>query len=710
MGAQRLPPRPATQRRPPVAVGAITLPLILAIEDARVPTIDDERVLVLATESDNDGIRNAAIRALGRLERRDVIPDLLPLLTPAATRAEAANAIAQSLRGPRLEGVAIGAQEQGVLDALLAAGDREINSKQPVQLADVARSIGRLPFTIPTQLTTAEAFLRRVLETPFPWLNDEPHVGALRGLESLARLNRKIHSLDDETIVRVRMIARQINPKRSEVVRNAVGVLIAAQGLDYVTLQSILQVRDMEVRRLAVLALAGSGSGSVVADHERTKYIQDLLTDTAPMVRIEAVRAWARRAAADQGCDPIVQRLEDRDLHVVLVAIDALGDVCRDDPNVTDRLTTEARAVQALGGWQREAHALVALAKRAPDRAALRLAHFASHQRSQVRLYAARAAAIVGDEQALAKLAEDPDDNVVEAALMPLRQRTGSESDAILIAALNRRNRKVGRHEVRPYQVVRAAALALEHAKSTPALVGALADALERISLEQCETSRDVRLALIARLAELGSADQVPLLTSLLKDVDLVVAQAAANAIASWTGRPVQIEPPLRVLPAPPPINELTKPASVLVEMENGDKFEIRFNHHAPLARLRFLRLVEQGYYDELTFHRIVPNFVIQGGSPNANEYCGACPFGRDELSLAMNRRGTIGISIRGRDTGDSQIFVNVVDNPRLDHDYTVFAAVCQDGSKDGMDVVGSIQEGDRMARVRVVTPGDGCK
>jgi cyclophilin family peptidyl-prolyl cis-trans isomerase len=327
-----------------------------------------------------------------------------------------------------------------------------------------------------------------------------------------------------------------------------------------------------------------------------------------------------------------------------------------------------------------------------------------------VRLYAARAAAVLGDEQVLAKLAEDPDDNVVEAALSPLRQRVGSASDGIFVAALNRRSRKAGRHEVRPYQVTRAAALALEHATSTPALVGALADALDRITLEQCETSRDVRLALIARLGELGSADQAPLFTSLLKDVDLVVAQAAANTLAAWTGKPVQIEPPLRAVRASPPISELMTPASVLVEMENGGKFEIRFNQHAPLARLRFLRLVEQGYYDDLTFHRIVPNFVIQGGSPNANEYCGACPFARDELSLAMNRRGTIGISTRGRDTGDSQIFINLVDNPRLDHEYTVFATVCQDGAKDGMEVVDAIQEGDRMSRLRVINPDGSCK
>ena len=70
----------------------------------------------------------------------------------------------------------------------------------------------------------------------------------------------------------------------------------------------------------------------------------------------------------------------------------------------------------------------------------------------------------------------------------------------------------------------------------------------------------------------------------------------------------------------------------------------------------------------------------------------------RDEVGLRCTSAAAVGISTRGRDTGDAQIFINLVDNPRLDHDYTVFARVCG----DGMTVVDRIQEGDRMARVEV--------
>ena len=60
---------------------------------------------------------------------------------------------------------------------------------------------------------------------------------------------------------------------------------------------------------------------------------------------------------------------------------------------------------------------------------------------------------------------------------------------------------------------------------------------------------------------------------------------------------------------------------------------------------------------------------------------------------------GAVGISTRGRDTGDAQIFIDLVDNPRLDHDYTVFAQVL-----NGIDVVDRILEGDAIERIEIVT------
>jgi peptidyl-prolyl cis-trans isomerase B (cyclophilin B) len=124
------------------------------------------------------------------------------------------------------------------------------------------------------------------------------------------------------------------------------------------------------------------------------------------------------------------------------------------------------------------------------------------------------------------------------------------------------------------------------------------------------------------------------------------------------------------------------------------------FTAQAPATVLRFAHLAESGYYNGLTFHRVVPNFVIQGGSPGANEYIGDAMFMRDELGSWPHVRGAVGISTRGRDTGDAQIFIDLVDNPRLDHDYTVFAQVL-----NGIEIVDQILEGDVIEKIEIV-PG----
>ena len=126
------------------------------------------------------------------------------------------------------------------------------------------------------------------------------------------------------------------------------------------------------------------------------------------------------------------------------------------------------------------------------------------------------------------------------------------------------------------------------------------------------------------------------------------------------------------------------------------------FTAQAPATVLRFVHLAEAGYYNGLTFHRVVPNFVIQGGSPGATEFIGDASFMRDEVGLWPHVRGTVGISTRGRDTGDAQIFVNLVDNPRLDHDYTVFAQAL-----NGIDIIDQILEGDVIERIDIVVGPD---
>jgi cyclophilin family peptidyl-prolyl cis-trans isomerase/HEAT repeat protein len=636
--------------------------------------------LLEGAASNRPDLQTAAVRALGRLERRDVITHLLPLLSArdADVRAEAANAVAQSFRGQPLPEPTSLEHVEMVQDAMLAAPRSDA----------LYRSLARLPYETADQVRAAETCLRAGLPAP----------GAARGLESMARLHHKLAPLDEDTIQQLRIIAsrrRITHPYWTR--RNAMAALVASQGADAATIEATLRDEEFEIRRLAALAMAGAGS--MFSSDERLHLLGILMQDRSPAVRLEAARSWARRAGPDHGCVALLNALSDTNLHVVLAALDALGDQCKTDDQVTDRLTAEARTPPTIGSWQREAHAFVSLAKRSPERAAIAMSSFAMHNNWLVRLYAARAAATMDDTDTLLRLALDVDDNVVEVTLAPLRRLLGSDSDSVFIAALQRKAQTIGRTiPARPYQVLRAAALQLRGAEPTSELIAAIAGALERTTEDRCHTSRDVRLALIARLVEFGSSNHQSVLIPLLRDIDPVVATAAAAGLERWTGKPVVPEPQKRQ-PALPPASALTDYPVVSVEMETDRRFYISFYpDQAPLAKARFLRLIGERYYNGLTFHRVVPNFVVQGGGPNANEYCGDCPFMRDERGLLMHLRGTVGVSTRGRDTGDAQIFINLLDNARLDHDYTVFGYVCP----ADMKVVDEIQEGERMRRVTI--------
>ena len=95
-------------------------------------------------------------------------------------------------------------------------------------------------------------------------------------------------------------------------------------------------------------------------------------------------------------------------------------------------------------------------------------------------------------------------------------------------------------------------------------------------------------------------------------------------------------------------------PTTARHQMADGATIELELLvNDAPVAVARFAALARGGYYNGLTFHRIAPNFVVQGGSPGANEYVGVSRYMRDEIG-ATHLRGAVGISTRGRDTGDA--------------------------------------------------------
>ena len=401
------------------------------------------------------------------------------------------------------------------------------------------------------------------------------------------------------------------------------------------------------------------------------------------MVRYDALRV----TGAAGGCAAVDAAVADDDAHVALLAIDLLGTCPATDARVA-RLDSLAESLPETGfGWHRAVHALNALARLNPERVGRHLPDFVEHESPFVRAWAARSAS--GHVALLQSLAADDDPNVRIAALTVL-----ARDDLAMARVSAREALRAGEGEL-----VMVAAGILEG--SQPDVVPHLFDALDRLTEQRRQTGRDPRAALLARIAELGTAVDSLRLAPYRTDFDPAVADQAAALLSAWTGREVAAAPMPLPREAFPTTEELRRLAAdtVVITLDEGVVRIALFPWLAPTNAARFARLAAEGWYDGLTFHRVVPNFVVQGGSPGANEYLGAAPFSRDELGLQGNWRGTVGLSTRGRDTGDAQLYVNLVNNNRLDHDYTVFGEVVE-----GLEVVDRMLEGVRMRTARPVS------
>ncbi len=405
----------------------------------------------------------------------------------------------------------------------------------------------------------------------------------------------------------------------------------------------------------------------------------------------------------NDNCEELRHGMADSAWAVRLRAADLVTSACASDTAIVDTLRRWTRDLPSTGArpaggvsWHAAAHGLVALARVAPTDARPIIGRHVSSGIWQVRLYAARAATILGDTATLVRLVRDQNDNVMEAAVAGLARLAEHAYDATLIPAL----------EARGYQAVRAVALAL---KGTPlrdrALAAAIAAAI-RLRRDSSETSRDARQAVVDLIGALAAPPDWPRIAPLTADFDCNIAAAVAEVgrrLGEAGAHPACTPLPITL---PPDAVRLAMGGEArlrvtMADSSGGGTFVVRLRGDiAPVMAARVLELVRRRYYDGLTWHRVEANFVIQGLGPGANEYIGYPRFVRDELGTVPHVRGTVGMSTRGHDTGDGQWFVNLSDNLRLNRDYTVFAEVT-----DGMDVVDGILEGDVVAKIEVLAP-----
>lgn len=135
-----------------------------------------------------------------------------------------------------------------------------------------------------------------------------------------------------------------------------------------------------------------------------------------------------------------------------------------------------------------------------------------------------------------------------------------------------------------------------------------------------------------------------------------------------------------------------------VIKMEKGTiEFEL-YADRAPKTVSNFVYLAEKGFYDGLTFHRVVPGFVAQGGDPDGNGTGNPGYQFSDEPVVGEYLAGTVAMANSGADTNGSQFFICLEDLPTLPKDYNLFGQVTS-----GMEVVRKIAIGDKMTSVTIV-------
>src|SRR5688500_15183927 len=314
---------------------------MLQAEDAR-PTTDAGMAALM--EGLKGSGRRTAIRAIGRIER----PEMIALIAPALTdgvgiRAEAANALAQMARTP-----AAVAEVQKLLLAR-AATDASLNTWE--SWGEIAAALGRLSYDTAEQVAATEAVLLIGLPAPDSLNEVETAalVGSARGFESLARTVRakKLPPLGERTWDLLRWAATAQRPPadpRSAITRRlAMAALVTGNQATTSVIERALLDKDVEVRRLAALA-AGNDARTEFAE-----LLAAAMADPEPRVRLEALRSWSRHVQKISCAPLLTHAREFGNMHVRLQALDLLGAGCPASEGSAEPLIDAVRELSTAG-------------------------------------------------------------------------------------------------------------------------------------------------------------------------------------------------------------------------------------------------------------------------------------------------------------------------------------------------------------------------
>ncbi|HEY6122708.1 MAG TPA: peptidylprolyl isomerase, partial [Pyrinomonadaceae bacterium] len=212
----------------------------------------------------------------------------------------------------------------------------------------------------------------------------------------------------------------------------------------------------------------------------------------------------------------------------------------------------------------------------------------------------------------------------------------------------------------------------------------------------------DAALAILDSLGKQNSVAANDAVKTALSSNDYLVRKRAitllkANAIGDFSARLGTVQTRNRTADYRRALSRIGRSVRATITTNRGPFVIELLPAAAPLTVDNFVELAKRGYFNGITFHRVVPNFVIQGGDPRGDGNGGPGYQIRCEINQEPFERGAVGMALSGKDTGGSQWFVTHSPQPHLDGGYTVFGNAIL-----GMGVVDAIVRGDVIRKIQI--------
>jgi len=423
---------------------------------------------------------------------------------------------------------------------------------------------------------------------------------------------------------------------------------------------------DERVRMFAARSLGLAGSV------EQIPKLLEATSDSSPRVRTEAIAALGKLDAPDRLSEAL---LGDESIHVRTAVAKALGGATR-DASIGQLRRLETDTSPMVRGA-----AIGALSLRLGPSYLEDLEEYLSNDSWFLRLASVTAAQAAGAPATdlIRRALSDPDRRVATAALDALGSIDPDIDEAAEALAS-------------PDIAVRGTAVSIiarsDRRDRTRLLEGAYRTSTGAEWVELREAAID---------AMQENADSEDFLRAVSRDDPAPSvrrrAWLALDAIGAIAAEPAAIEfEPSELLG-----RSFEQDPVVVLETSKG-RIRIRcLADEAPVHVANFVDLARAGFYDDTVWHRVVSDFVIQGGDPRGDGWGSGGRTLRDEINPVRFGRGTVGMPKAGKDTGGCQIFITHVSTPHLDGNYTVFGIV-----EEGMEVVDRIEVGDRVIRASV--------